>query len=504
MNKGKRYSREKRLNYKKVFAVIIALIVLIITAIMIKNILSKAKKTKPIELINYFALYKDEKWGILGSDGNIVIEPMYQEMPIVIDKTKDIFLCIYDIQEENETYKTKVINKENQEIWTEYDKIEALENYDDAENVWYEENVLKVQKNGLWGLINTKGEVILEPQFTSIKTIKGIKNSLIVEKDGVVGLVNDRGSKVLETEYLQILRYGQDYKNGYIIVNRENKYGLVSAQGEKILEPIYETVENIYNEKYYVVKKEGNTELIDKKGETILKDNFDKILQIAKSGVIIQKGEQYGLMDFEGNMKIDAKYKELKEINEDIFLAKKEEKYGVIDIEQNEKIAYSYNKISYNEKASLYIAENDNYLSTILNSNFEVKLTGILSKIDLDNGYMKIKIGDEYKYYNFKFEEKNIKDILSTNKLFVSKQDGKYGFVDNKGNVVVDYKYEDAQEANNYGYAAIKKDGKWGAIDSEGTIVIEPHYNLDENLVIDFIGKWHLGLDLNMNYYCEK
>ena len=29
-------------------------------------------------------------------------------------------------------------------------------------------------------------------------------------------------------------------------------------------------------------------------------------------------------------------------------------------------------------------------------------------------------------------------------------------------------------------------------------------YELENNLVIDFIGKWHLGQDLNMNYYCEK
>ena len=28
-------------------------------------------------------------------------------------------------------------------------------------------------------------------------------------------------------------------------------------------------------------------------------------------------------------------------------------------------------------------------------------------------------------------------------------------------------------------------------------------YNLDNNIVINFIGKWHLGQDINMNYYCE-
>ena len=92
---------------------------------------------------------------------------------------------------------------------------------------------------------------------------------------------------------------------------------------------------------------------------------------------------------------------------------------------------------------------------------------------------------------------------LSPNITYYGKY-GKYGYVNAKGDVVIDYIYDDAQELNKYGYAAVKKDGLWGAIDRNSNIVIEPYYNLDNNLKIDFIGKWHLGMDLNMNYYCEK
>lgn len=135
-----------------------------------------------------------------------------------------------------------------------------------------------------------------------------------------------------------------------------------------------------------------------------------------------------------------------------------------------------------------------------------MKLVGILSELNTDDGYMKVKIEEEntYKYYNFKFEEKDRSEILPENKIYIAKENGKYGFVDNKQNKVVDYIYDDALEVNKYGFAAVKKDGLWGVIDSKGNTVIEPYYNLDENLVIDFIGKYHLGLDLNMNYYCDK
>ena len=118
-----------------------------------------------------------------------------------------------------------------------------------------------------------------------------------------------------------------------------------------------------------------------------------------------------------------------------------------------------------------------------------------------EKGYIELRQNDEYKYYNFQFEEKQEKDFYSSNTLFLSKKDGKYGFVDKDGNVVVEYNYDDATNQNTFGYAGVKKDGKWGVVDREGKVVQEPTYELDDYLKIDFIGRWHLGRDLNMNYY---
>ena len=504
MSKGRRYDREAKLNYKKVFAVIIAIIVIIIAIIAIRKLFTKAKNTKTLEKTDYFALYSENKWGIIDSKGETIISPMYQEMPILIDKSKDIFLCTYDVNEEDGTYKTKVINNKNEEILTNYDKIEPLENHDTSENLWYEKDVLKVQKEGKWGLIDLDGKELSDIIYDNIDTLKGIENSIIVEKDGKKGLLNDKGSKIIDTEYADILNFGDDNKNGYITINSENKYGIISFSGEKILENQYEKIENIYGEKYFVIIENGKQILIDKQDNKILSDGYDEIKQIANSGIIFTKKNKYGLMDFEGNTKIEAEYEDLKEINTDIFVAKKNGKIGIIDQDKNEKLSFEYKDIKYNKKAGIYITEDENYNSKILNSNFETKIEGILSEINTDDGYMKIKQGDEYKYYNFKFEEKEVKDVLTSNNLFLSKKDGKYGYVDLKGNTVIDYIYDDAREQNEYGYLAVKKDGVWGAIDREGNTVIEPIYNLDNNLVVDFIGKWHLGQDLNMNYYCDK
>lgn len=504
MSKGKRYNEEEKLNVKKVFAVIIAIIVLVMVGFMLKNILSKAKNTKPVEAVNYYALYQDAKWGIIGTNGETVINPMYQEIPIVIDKSKDVFLFTYDINEEDGTYKTKAVNKNNEQLFTNYNKVEALENYDSAENVWYEKNVLKVEKDGKWGLIDTNGKEISEIIYDNIKTLKGIQNSIIVEKEGKYGLLNCNGVKILDTNYSEILNFGDDYINGYITKNQDGKFGIVNVSGEQVLENNYEEIYNIYSDKYFVIGENGNQQLINKDKEKVLTENFDEIKQITSTGVIYVKDGKYGFMDFEGNIIIEASYDVLNEINTGIFLTQKDGKAGLIDKDKNEKVAFNFKNIYYNQKAGIYIAENEDLTQTLIDSNFQTKVVGILSELNTDKGYMKIKVDDSYKYYNFRFEEKNIKDIYVNNKIFVSKKDGKYGFIDTKENVVVDYIYDDATELNEYGFAAIKKDGLWGAIDKEGNIVIDPKYNLDENLKIDFIGKWHLGVDLNMNYYCDK
>lgn len=504
MSKGKRYNEEEKLNVKKVFAVIIAIIVLVMVGFMLKNILSKAKNTKPVEAVNYYALYQDAKWGIIGTNGETVINPMYQEIPIVIDKSKDVFLFTYDINEEDGTYKTKAVNKNNEQLFTNYNKVEALENYDSAENVWYEKNVLKVEKDGKWGLIDTNGKEISEIIYDNIKTLKGIQNSIIVEKEGKYGLLNCNGVKILDTNYSEILNFGDDYINGYITKNQDGKFGIVNVSGEQVLENNYEEIYNIYSDKYFVIGENGNQQLINKDKEKVITENFDEIKQITSTGVIYVKDGKYGFMDFEGNIIIEANYDVLNEINTGIFLTQKDGKAGLIDKDKNEKVAFNFKNIYYNQKAGIYIAENEDLTQTLIDSNFQTKVVGILSELNTDKGYMKIKVDDSYKYYNFRFEEKNIKDIYVNNKIFVSKKDGKYGFIDTKENVVVDYIYDDATELNEYGFAAIKKDGLWGAIDKEGNIVIDPKYNLDENLKIDFIGKWHLGVDLNMNYYCDK
>lgn len=502
MARGKRYQTDGKLNYQKVFAVIIAIAVIIMFVFIIKNVLKEREEiTKDYE---YFALYSQNKWGIINQEGEVVIQPSYEEMIVIPDKTKDVFICIYNVNEETGTYQTKAINSKDETILTGYEQIEALDNIDKNSNVWYEENVLRIKKNGKYGLIDLNGKELLPAEYDEITVLEGIENSLIIKKDGKVGLVNDTGSVIIDANYKEIKGLGDTYKDGYITIDEQGKYGLISATKKQILENKYDEILQVPLKEYYAIKENGKQKLINSNGEALIDSGFDEIKSTTTNGIIFVKDNLYGEMNTSGEVTIKADYQELKEVKEQIYIAKQNNKYGIIDGLGNGLTAFEYDGMTYNEKADLFFADDSEYKTSIIDNKYDVKTTGILSEVNTDEEYIRMRISDEYKYYNLKGEEISNIQALKNNTIFLDKKDGKYGYVDKKGNAITEYIYDDATEQNKYGFVAVKENGLWGALDKEGKEVIEPKYNLDNNLKIDFIGKWHLGEDLNMNYYCEK
>ena len=506
MSRGRRYE-ERKLNMKKVFAVILAIVVVIMSIFIIKGIFSKEEKTGGITSKTYFAAFKNNKWGVIDENGDVIIEPSYEEMMIIPNNKTDIFLCTYDVNYNTGEYSTKALNSKNQEIFTEYNKVEAISNHDENDTLWYEDNVLRVQKDGKWGVINYDGKVLLNTEYDSIESVQGIKNALLIEKEGKYGVADNEGKIILDPIYTGVTNLGKDNRSGYIVKNDEGLYGIVDASKNVILENKYEEIEKVYGNDLYVVSQNGKQKVVNKDGQDVLTEGFDQITNILKtkdSGVIYTSNGKYGIMTLTGEIKIEAQYDNLVEAKANVFIATKDNKRGIIDIDNQEKVPFDYNTITYNEIGDIYVAEDENYNSQVMNNQFEVKQTGILIEINTDSGYFVLRQNDEYKYYNFKFEEKNKKDILTNHTLYLDKKDNQYGYVDKDGNVVIEYMYDDATEQNEYGFAAVKKDGKWGAINNKGEVIQEPTYNLDDYLIIDFIGKWHLGKDMNMNYYNQE
>ena len=83
-NRGRRYDNEPKLNYKKLFGVIIAFVVLIMIIVSIVKLAKGSGESQEATVTDYFSAYTDEKWVVIDNNGDIVIDNN-EEMVVVPD-----------------------------------------------------------------------------------------------------------------------------------------------------------------------------------------------------------------------------------------------------------------------------------------------------------------------------------------------------------------------------------------------------------------------------------
>ena len=497
MSRGRRYDNKPKLNMKKVIAVIVAIILIIMFVIAIKSLLSSDSSASKLVSTTYFVINKDNKWGVIDNNAKTIIYPTYEDAIIIPNNKQPIFICTYDVNYEDGTYKTKVLNAKGKTMFKEYDKVLALENYDENNSIWYENNVLLVEKDGKYGLINFAGEEILTVTYDKIYTLKGIENSLVTEKNGKLGLVDNTGHEAIPNEYQEIKVLGKDIKE--YIVKQNDKYGIYD-----VLDCKYEEILVLNNNKVFCVKENGKYKVINNKEEVVFSESFKEIKEIKNNIVVYKNSKGYTAYNIETQAKLEKTYTDLIYTSNNKFIAKSGNNYGIINLDNEIKVDFKYSKINYYQDVKVYeLEENSIDENKILNSELVEIAQGVVNETNSKKAYIKVWTEQGYKYFETNGQEKSSKEILTNNNLFLSKENGKYGFVDKEGKVVVEYIYDDAREQNDFGYIAVKKDGLWGSLDKNGNSIAEPKYNLEENMVIDFIGEYHLGVDLNLKYYTK-
>ena len=504
-NKGRRFDDEPKLNIKKVVATIVAILVIIMVISSIIMLINKKTKNQEIpKVIKYFSGYTNSKWTVINSKGEQFENILSDEMVIVPNSEKPVFIVTYDVNYADGSFKTKAVNEKNEVLFSDYQNVSAIVNYNNSNDVWYDTEVLKFEKDGKYGLIDYTGKQVLEPEYEEISGMHGIEKTLVLKKDGKYGLYNSVSkSKFLETGFNEIQAFGKTYNDGYIIKDDTEKYGLVSSEGTIVLNCKYDKIYKVSGSEKYVVEEGLKQELIDKNGDVLLDSGFDEIAEINGDTLVIKKAGKYGIITINGDVLIDPAFDTLKNCFSDYYIASTAGNFGIIDLSKNIQLEFKYKDIEYRNDIIAIICQNEDYSTDVYTRDLQLVFTGTISKVDLERGYIRARIGSEYKYYNLQYQEISNKDALKGNTLFLVKENGKYGYENKDGQRIVDCIYDDATEQNEFGFSAVNKDGKWGVLQENGSVLMEPSVSLDDSIVIDFIGKWHLNENMELNSYVQ-
>ncbi|NYR10875.1 WG repeat-containing protein [Psychrobacter sp. BI730] len=206
-----------------------------------------------------------------------------------------------------------------------------------------------VQKNGKYGYIDPKGEIVIPFQFDfSGQFSEGLAQ---VIKDGKTSYINKKGSEVISLDDSYDIAVNEDYSgeygfanghltNGVLIVqNTEGRYGLLNKQGQLVVPLEYDYIVQLIDSEKMIeregdivkVKKNNKYGLINSSGEVVLPLEYEDITSFSDKLLVVKINGKYGLVDEKGRVVIDLKYDELGAISSNMAVAVKDEDYKFIN-----------------------------------------------------------------------------------------------------------------------------------------------------------------------------
>lgn len=567
-----------------ILIVILIIAILVSTYFIIKKVQQENRKydIETVSEYKYFVVKEDEKYGVIDTKGNKIIETKYEDVKIP-NPEKEVFICY-------ENNSTKVVNDKNEEIFSEYENIEPLRLKNISSDLMYEKSILKYSEDEKYGIIDFEGNKITKAIYDEIDTLQYKEGELLVKKDGKYGVINLKGTLLVKPNYDKIEAdkfYDEEFgykKSGYIVSNTTEegyRYGYVDLNGKELIETKYNDISRITeidDDNIYIICAENGKYGLIRNREKIIENEYQAIIYTESNNTLTAlKGKKYGVMSIEGkeivpfdykqiditgkniyatdnseNIKIfdengneidinenlaildvqDTEYKiyiqtydektiysiykngnkvtqnsytYIKYLYENYFIACNEEgKLGIIDDNEITRIKFDYNSIQRIENTNLIQTQNSDSNMIEIYSKEMRKICELgNATLQSNEEYVKIYNNNEVKYISK--EEKEVKntDIFRNNNIFAKKVGSKWGFVDNNGNKVVDYKYDQVTEVNKYGFAGIMQDEKWGVIDSNGKIIAQPIYEIN-NREPTFIGEYYQVIYGNGEIYYTK
>ncbi len=340
------------------------------------------------------------------------------------------------------------------------------------------------EASGLWGFINENGELVIAPQFyhaevfnaelgiakvytengecfiDSLGNIKTLPVSLgyflngfaVVEQDGLCGLINKNFDYVIQPKYKEIVPISLNGSSscyispaGFIKCQDENgKYGYINTNGETVLDFKYDYLGELSENGLVAcgtnIWHPGMTargivyHYIDTNGKTVIQPStnfydagqfYNGVAIVNTSNSMMISEGNYGLINERGSYVVSPQYKSLSYIGDNRYIFANYDKqrrylYGIIDSSGKEITPATYFRIGSFTDDGVAVAR------TSLN--------------------------------------------------------GKYGYIDKNGNVIIDFQYNDADAFHN-GYAQVTNiDGTKQCINKSGNVVM----TLQENETVEF------------------
>ncbi|MCP9610755.1 WG repeat-containing protein [Coprobacter tertius] len=265
----------------------------------------------------------EKLYGFIGNDGSFVIPAVYKsattfsegfawvvkrgEAPCAINRKGELKMTL------REAYEVRIFR-------------EGLAAYS-----------IKDRQNGrLWGFVNSKGETVINTQFSAVKNFSNGK-AAVKNRKGKWGYIDVNGDTVVDFKYNDAFsfrnkraiicengKYGVIDENGKIVIEPEfsnmrcddewyaveqnGRWGWCDSRGKIKIEPIYEKTMNFFGHNRAPVLISGKWGYVDKNGKVRIKRQFSAALPFTGDRAAVFVGKQVGFINEKGRFTINPQY----------------------------------------------------------------------------------------------------------------------------------------------------------------------------------------------------
>lgn len=411
---------------KKGIVISFLLGLLVLVGIITLILLTSTNQKYDVEEItsyHYFLLNIENKNGVIDEKGKVIIEPNY-DLVIIPNPQKAVFIC-------KNGEKTIAFNENKQELFTNYEQVEAIAIQGITSSLPYEKGALRYKKDGKYGLINFEGKQITKPMYDKIESLTNKEGIFVTTTNGKCGLINTKGKQLIKNEYDTIIGdgfYTQDSKyqlSGYIVSSKTEegyRYGYIDQKGKKILKTEYNElyrvteIEDTKNT-YLIASKNGQVGVV-KNNKVIIPYSYQSIEYEQSSRLFeLERNSKLGVANQEGKIVIPVEQEEII-FNGAYINAKKEQEEQFYDKDGNKITDLEYKAIIPTKNETYYLSINkDGYYGVLKNDK-------------------KVLVQNKYNYLEYLFDQYFI----------AANEEGNLGIISSEDKEIVEFKYDVLQK----------------------------------------------------------
>lgn len=448
------------------------------------------------------------EWGFINSRGKVTIPISYQwlgdfgESELVmfkqggkfgfIDQTANVVISA--VYEQARSFREGLASVKKAGKWGFVNEkgIEVINFKYDNVGV-FSEGLTGVMLAGKWGFVNKVGKEIVSPSFKEVGAFN--HGVAMVKRGGKYGFVNKEGKQVIDTQFDEVWEFSADGLAKVMMGGTGNpKYGYMNSSGDMVISASYDVIGDFSNNEGIArTKVGGGFGFVAKNGKSISPTIYSDAGEFSEGRARVKKDGKWGYLDENGQMITSSSYDEAEDFVNGLARVMQNDEVFYIDL-NGEKANYRINgqgtKISLNadyedagfytnkrlrvkkngkwgfvdEQGEMVIPIDFDAVSDFVDGIAQVEKGGEIYQIDLDGKML------EWEYVSFRsktegestFKPKKVEKTVFkvgnshfdwvgdlVDGLAKVEKDGKWGYVDKAGNIVVPIKYDGLEDFTN-------------------------------------------------------